>query len=114
MKRFMNALLAFVLFVSMSTPMSFAQMSSEDVIDMVNDANAKIEACVADAQEQAAGQEDKTVEKICDKLVKETDKIAKETVKDVAKEGYTVELDYIVVYIGDKERPVVIDPMTVH
>jgi len=112
MKRFMNALLAFVIFVSMSTPMSFAQMSSEEVVDMINDANAKILTCVVDAQEKAEGSDAEKIDKIIDKLVEKTNRIAEKAADKAAEEGYKVEFGYTTYKIGGIK--VEIDPMTVH
>jgi len=112
MKRFMNALLAFVLFVSMSTPMSFAESVSQEVLDIVNDANEKIEVCVEQAQKQAVGSDEEKVDQIIDKLVEKTNSIAEKAAEKVQKEGYTVVFEYHEVVVGGKT--VEIDPMTVH
>jgi len=112
MKRFMNALLAFVLFVSMSTPLSFAQMSSEDVIDMVNDANDRIVDCVDRAQDRAEDADKEALAIIIAELIAETNGIAQETADKAAEEGYEVEFGYTTYKIGGIK--VEIDPMTVH
>lgn len=112
MKRFINALLAFVLFVSMSTPMSFAQMSSSDVIDMVNDANDRIVDCVDRAQDRAEDADKEALAIIIAELIAETNGIAQETADKAAEEGYKVEFGYTTYKIGGIK--VEIDPMTVH
>ena len=112
MKKLLNSVFAFIIILSMSTSMAFADVKSDDVLDMVNDANAKIEICVEKAQEKAEGADSEKLDKIIEKLVEKTNSIVDKTAKKAEKRGYTVEFEYYDVQVGD--RTVTIDPMTVH
>ena len=112
MKRFFNSLIASIIILSISTSMAFADVKSTDLLDIVSEANAKIDICVEEAQNEAIGADSKELDKIINKLIKDTNKIVSKTVKEVEKLGHTVELEYYDVEVGG--RTVTIDPMTVH
>lgn len=128
MKKLLSGITAMVLVLGLFTTGVQAEeatakkdLTSDQVIQMIEQVNSEIYAEIDKADEEADKlvlsyeaaiitneQLDKELDKIIDKLIKVTDKKTENMIKEASKSGYTIEPVWIEAEIGG--RTVLVDP----
>ena len=119
MKKLFTGILLLIVFLSTSGTNVFA--AQNDVQELVNEANQKIQALIVVAKQEAKEvmsndsltelEKEVLVQAIADQLVVETDTLAADAIANARALGYNVVCDYKEVKIGD--LIILVDPLRV-
>lgn len=118
MKKVLSLVMIITILLTTFTSFTFADVSSDSVLEKIEVTNDIIDSMIVEAQVKADGvlnrgsdNVDKELDEIIKELVKDTDKLAKEMIKEAEKEGILAVCELVKVEIGGRE--VLVDPIRV-